>query len=82
MTWASPRSMPKAAAGLMRASMHVRTRYFFAGGRAREPEVKVEAYLSEAAERLDWIEDMMARLSCGGYWILCDDPVGRVAMAK
>ena len=49
ITCASPRSIPNALAGSMRASMHVNTRYFFAGGRARCPCVKDEEYASEAA---------------------------------
>lgn len=49
MTWASPSSMPNAAAGSILASIHVKTRYFLAGGRARWPLVNVELYFSEAA---------------------------------
>ncbi len=49
MTCASPNSIPNAAAGSMRASIHVRTKYFFAGGRASEPLVKDEEYFSEEA---------------------------------
>ena len=56
ITWASPREMPYAAAGSIRASMQVTshksvgvrrgkddepTAYFFAGGRARLPCVKL-----------------------------------------
>ena len=55
ITCASPSSMPNAAAGSIRASMQVRTRYFFAGGSAREPCVKVELYFSDAASRFFWI---------------------------
>ena len=39
--------------------MHVRIKYFFAGGRAREPCVKEDEYLSEADWRLSWIVDML-----------------------
>lgn len=39
--------MPNADVGSILASMHVRTRYFFAGGSAREPLVNVELYFSD-----------------------------------
>lgn len=39
--------------------MQVRTRYFFAGGSAREPLVKVELYSCEAASRLFWMALML-----------------------
>lgn len=59
MTWASPSPMPKARAGSIRASMHVRTRYFFAGGSARWPWVKEDEYSSEAASTFFWMADML-----------------------
>lgn len=59
MTCASPRSMPKADAGSIRASMQVRTRYCFAGGRASEPLVKVELYCCEDTSRLSWMALML-----------------------
>jgi hypothetical protein len=37
--------------------MHVTTRYFFAGGRASEPLVKDDEYLSEAEARFCWRAD-------------------------
>jgi hypothetical protein len=45
----------------MRASMHVRTKYFFAGGSAREPWVKDEEYFSEEASTFFWIADIFGR---------------------
>ena len=47
MTWASPRLMPNAWAGSIRASMQVRMRYFFAGGRGSLAWVKVAPYFAE-----------------------------------
>lgn len=38
--------------------MHVRTRYFFAGGSARCPLVKEDEYLSDAALTFFWMADM------------------------
>lgn len=51
--------MPKAAAGSIRASMHVNTRYFLAGGRASEPFVKVELYCDEACSMFLWMAVML-----------------------
>jgi hypothetical protein len=59
MTWASPSSMPKAWAGSIRASIHVRTRYFFAGGRARWPLVKEAACWAEADSTFAWMALMV-----------------------
>jgi len=59
MTCASPREIPKAAAGSMRASMQVRTRYFLAGGRAKEPWSNEETYSAFFLTRLSWMADMM-----------------------
>ena len=41
----------------MRASMHVKTRYFLDGGRARAPEVNVDAYFVEDDSRDFWIDE-------------------------
>lgn len=38
--------------------MQVKTRYFFAGGRARWPLVKLELYLSEACSTFFWCADI------------------------
>jgi hypothetical protein len=59
MTWASPSSIPKAAAGSILASIQVTTRYFLAGGRARSPFVKEELYRSEEASTFCWIAVMV-----------------------
>lgn len=54
ITCASPSVMPNAEAGSIRASMQVKTAYFFAGGRARWPSLKVEAYFSFDLTRFSW----------------------------
>ena len=58
--------MPKAWAGSIRASMHVRTRYFFAGGRARWPLVKEAENWAEADSTFVWMALMVVGL-LGGY---------------
>lgn len=80
MICASPRSIPKAAAGSMRASIQVTlmrsvliikvrifnslpTRYFFAGGRARSPDLNSETYCSFFETRFFWFSVAMAMLS-------------------
>lgn len=57
--------MPCAAAGSILASMQVMTRYFFAGGRARSPCVKLELYFSDAASMFFWIA-----VAIMSYWFL------------
>lgn len=49
---------------LLRASMQVTTAYFLAGGRAREPEVKEEAYLEFESMRFCWIGVAMFVAGC------------------
>jgi hypothetical protein len=75
--------MPNAAAGSMRASMQVRTRYFFAGGSAREPCVKVALYFSDAASTFFCIAVAIASdlldLVGVGRWAIEGD-CGRVSM--
>src|SRR6202012_3125841 len=77
-TWASPRAMPKAAAGSMRASMQVTgrgervqvaswagtlpTTYFLAGGRARLPWSKAAAYCAFFSTRFCWTGVAMFRM--------------------
>jgi len=39
--------------------MHVRTRYFFAGGSARCPWVKEDEYFSDEASTFFWMADMV-----------------------
>lgn len=68
MTWASPSSMPNARAGSMRASMHVTTRYFLAGGRARWPLSKLAAYSAEAASTLFWMADILGVVVKARRW--------------
>lgn len=74
MTWASPSSMPNALAGSMRASMHVTTRYFLAGGRARWPLSKLAAYSAEAASTLFWMADILGVVVKARRWKVLSRP--------
>jgi len=69
MTCASPREMPNAEVGSIRASMQVRTAYFFAGGRARCPSVKLDAYFSFDLTRFSWM-GVGAIVWIGSYQVL------------
>ena len=55
MIWASPRLTPNAWAGSIRASIHVRMRYFFAGGRASLALVKLVLYFADDHLMFCWM---------------------------